>query len=98
MDFEEPVGCDNDNRVTNMGSASLNLLNQAAEAIALTEARLQSELQTVLDQLNRAEERNPSLTARATAADAWAEEAEQWLRRVYAKMEAEWTRQRPLTQ
>ena len=91
MEFGEPVECDNDNAAVDMGSASLNLLNRAAEAIAFTEARLQSELQTVLDQLNRAEERNRSLTHRVNAADARAEEAEQWLRRIHAKLAAEWT-------
>jgi hypothetical protein len=89
MDFEPHIGCDNDNGATSMGSAALNLLSQAAEAVALNEVRQQSELQTVLDQLNSAEVRHRLLTQRVHAAEASAEEAEQWLRRVHSKIEAE---------
>lgn len=98
MDLNQLVNRRRDNGDADLGSCLLQLVHQAAETSASTEARLQSELEAVFDQLTGAEANNRVLKARVLMREARAAEAEQWLQRIHEKLDAEAKRMSVLVQ
>ena len=69
------------------GSPALELVQRLAETIASAEIRLELQLQKVLVDITAAEDLGAALTERAVLAEGRANEAENWLSRLHAKLE-----------
>jgi hypothetical protein len=76
-----------ENDLSRKGQAALDLIDQIADTISVTENRLEALLLQALDQLKAAEDQNGVLTVRATEAEGRASEAVKWLRRLHDEVE-----------
>jgi hypothetical protein len=75
------------------GQAALDLIDQIADTISVTENRLEALLLQALDQLKAAEDQNGVLAVRATEAEGRASEAVKWLRRLHDEVETKFASQ-----
>jgi len=80
-----------DGEVHRKGQAALDLVNQVADTITMTEGRVETLLVRALDQLRAMEERNRALEQQLKAAETRAREAEKWLVRLHIEIEDKFT-------
>ncbi len=80
-----------DGEVSRKGQAALDLVNQVADTITMTEGRVETLLVRALEQLRTMEERNRVLEQQLKLAETRARDAEKWLVRLHVEIEDKFT-------